>query len=90
MVQTGLDAWNALPPEGRRMAEDGAYDAFLVGFAAGWQAQENRPYFCAFCSSECQGETNAQTLAMVRRHVRECERHPLAIENRQLRAALGR
>lgn len=82
------DAWEDLTSHARDVAGASSRDAFFLGFQAGWAAEANRPYFCAFCSFECKAENNEETLAAIQGHVKNCEFHPLAIELRELRARL--
>jgi hypothetical protein len=89
MATTGREAWETLTEHERELACDSAYDAFLLGFSGGWQAQENRPFHCAYCGYECKGDTDAATIELAREHAGACEDHPLAAEIRRLRIALA-
>lgn len=88
MAITATDAWKALTVHERDVARASGKDGFALGFIAGWKAQENRPYHCMHCGFEALGATDGETIALAQDHIRECESHPLAIENRRLRAAL--
>lgn len=91
MAMKLAEAWEQAKPQLRALGRSAvALDVFRIGFEAGWQAQENRPYFCAFCTFEYQGATDEETLNAIQAHVKACELHPLAIENRALRAELDR
>lgn len=66
-----------------------SYASYVLGFRDGWREETNRPYFCAFCTFECQGETDALTLALITEHVMSCPYHPLNVRIRDLEAQLA-
>lgn len=89
MATTSTEAWSALSDHERALANDHGRDAFSMGFHAGWQAQENRPFHCAHCGFECHGATDGETIAQARDHTKTCASHPLAAEATRLRVVLA-
>ena len=76
--------WDALPASQQAINFEGGRE----GFRMGYEAARNGPTYCAFCSAEYAAGTDNDMLAAIQDHVRVCEYHPLAIENRELRAAV--
>ena len=90
MATTATEAWAAISEHEQEIARSSGRDGFTLGFTAGWKAQENRPFHCTYCGFECRGATDGESIAMAQDHTKACKEHPLAIENKRLRAALER
>lgn len=76
--------WDALPEHQQAINFEGGRE----GFRLGYEAARNGPTYCAFCSAEYSADTSDDMLKSIQDHVRVCEYHPLAIENRRLRTEL--
>jgi hypothetical protein len=87
---TPEEAWDKLVTKElwNQIGGDDAMAGFIAGYQIALDQESNKPYFCAFCTFEYHGESNEATLSAIQEHVRVCEFHPLAIENRRLQEML--